>query len=64
VAERRGPASEAAVLYEETEASRVAREEAAAERRLTPSQVAPSGARPTKRDRRRLERATGSRRKR
>jgi ribosome-associated heat shock protein Hsp15 len=64
VAERRGPASEAALLYEETEASREAREQAAAERRLTASHAATSGARPTKRDRRRLERTTGSRRKR
>jgi ribosome-associated heat shock protein Hsp15 len=64
VAERRGPASEAALLYEETEASREARERAAAERRLSPPQPGASGARPTKRDRRLLERARGARRKR
>jgi ribosome-associated heat shock protein Hsp15 len=50
---RRGPASAAALLYEETPESRAAREE------LT---VAERGERPTKRDRRRLEQVTGRRR--
>jgi len=53
---RRGPASEARTLYEETEASRLGREAMLAERRLS---VEPSRAlhgRPTKRDRRVLER--------
>jgi ribosome-associated heat shock protein Hsp15 len=54
VAERRGPASEAALLYEETPESVAARERAAAERRLAPP---PPGPRPTKRDRRRLDAA-------
>jgi ribosome-associated heat shock protein Hsp15 len=52
---RRGPASEAALLYEETEESRAARERLAAERRLAGATGARGGARPTKRDRRRLE---------
>jgi ribosome-associated heat shock protein Hsp15 len=57
LAERRGPAREAARLSEETPESREARERAAAERRL--GEPAPErGPRPTKRDRRRLDRAT------
>lgn len=59
--ERRGPAREAALLYEETAESREARERAAAERRLAPPPAIPGGPRPTKRDRRRLERTRGSR---
>ena len=59
LAERRGPASEAALLYEETEESRAAREVLAEQRRLA-AQVRPDhGGRPTKRDRRRLNRARG-----
>jgi ribosome-associated heat shock protein Hsp15 len=54
--ERRGPAREAALLYEETAESRAARERAAAERRLAERPVANLGGRPTKRDRRRYER--------
>ena len=56
--ERRGPASEAALLYEETAASRAAREAYAAQRRLERPPVPEPGARPTKRDRRRYERAS------
>jgi len=62
-APRRVSAREAAQLYEETEASRLARERAAAERRLAAPKPVP-GARPTKRDRRRYEaerRARGAR---
>jgi ribosome-associated heat shock protein Hsp15 len=61
-AERRGPASEAALLYEETPESRGARERHAAERRAARDAGLgpPGGPRPTKRDRRRLERARGS----
>ena len=55
-AERRGPAKEAVLLYEETEASRTARERAADERRLRKEPVFDAGPRPTKRDRRRIER--------
>ena len=56
-AERRGPASVAALLYSETEESRSAREAAAAERRLAAAPDPVGGARPTKRDRRRYEAA-------
>ncbi len=56
LAERRGPASEAALLYEETPESIQAREDAAAQRRLN-AQITPNlGGRPTKRDRRRFDR--------
>ena len=58
---RRGPAAEAALLYEETEESREARERYKEERRAG-RQIAPEGGRPTKRDRRRLEAARGLRR--
>jgi ribosome-associated heat shock protein Hsp15 len=61
-AERRGPASEAQELYEETAESVAARERFAAERRLAAGPPAPSGPRPTKRDRRRLDRARRQRR--
>jgi ribosome-associated heat shock protein Hsp15 len=60
-AERRGPAAEAALLYEETPESRAEREHRAEERRLAQPPGADLGARPTKRDRRRLERARGGR---
>jgi ribosome-associated heat shock protein Hsp15 len=55
LSDRRGPATEAARLYEETEASRERRERQAAERRFAPPPGADLGARPTKRDRRRIE---------
>lgn len=55
VAEKRGPASVAAALYEETPESRAAREQHALERRLAKPPGADLGARPTKRDRRRIE---------
>ena len=60
VAPRRGPAAEAAKLYEETAASREARDRHAAERRLA-RQEGGEGGRPTKRDRRLLERLKGRR---
>jgi ribosome-associated heat shock protein Hsp15 len=63
LAQRRGPASEAALLYEETPESREARELHAAQRRLAQTAGADLGARPTKRDRRRYEQAPGSRRR-
>jgi ribosome-associated heat shock protein Hsp15 len=62
VAQRRGPASEAELLYEETAASRTARERQAAERRLAAPPGSDLGARPTKRDRRRLDATPGARR--
>jgi ribosome-associated heat shock protein Hsp15 len=54
-APRRVSAREAALLYDETEESRAARERAAAERRLAATPQPIGGARPTKRDRRRYE---------
>ena len=56
-AERRGPASEAARLYEETAESIAERERQAAERRLAWPSGGSDGGRPTKRDRRRFEAA-------
>jgi ribosome-associated heat shock protein Hsp15 len=61
-AERRGPATEAVKLYEETAESRDERERAAAERRLAGTPLTPGGARPTKRDRRRFDAASEQRR--
>jgi ribosome-associated heat shock protein Hsp15 len=55
VAERRGPASDALTLYTETPESRMAREQRAAERRLSRPVGADLGSRPTKQARRRLE---------
>jgi ribosome-associated heat shock protein Hsp15 len=60
IAPRRGPASEAVLLYEETEESRDARERHAQERRLA-RQDGGEGGRPTKRDRRRIEKVKGKR---
>jgi ribosome-associated heat shock protein Hsp15 len=62
VAERRGPAKEAVLLYEETPDSIAARELLAEQRRLTsPPPGSELGARPTKRDRRRLDATRGAR---
>jgi ribosome-associated heat shock protein Hsp15 len=62
VAERRGPAKEAVLLYEETPESLAARELLAEQRRLTsPPPGADLGMRPTKRDRRRLDATRGRR---
>ena len=55
IAPRRGPASEAALLYEESAESIAERERLAAERRLSAPPRFDSGGRPTKRDRRRLD---------
>jgi ribosome-associated heat shock protein Hsp15 len=59
VAVRRGPAVAAALLYEETPESIAAREAWAAEARLGRPPGADAGARPTKRDRRRIDAARG-----
>lgn len=59
LAERRGPAAEAARLYQETEESRQAREVLAAQRRLGQAAVVDLGGRPTKRDRRQYDRMSG-----
>jgi len=55
LAERRGPASVAAELYEETPESIAERERRREERRLAKPVGADLSARPTKRDRRRLD---------
>jgi ribosome-associated heat shock protein Hsp15 len=55
---RRGPASEAALLYDETAESRAGRERFAAERRAA-AQLDNGGGRPTKRDRRRFDAGRG-----
>ena len=55
IAQRRGPASEAVLLYAETPESVSARAQAAAEAKLAAPQTWAGGGRPTKRDRRRLE---------
>ncbi len=54
VSDRRGPAAQAALLYEETAESRERRERQAAERRFAPTPGAEFQGRPTKRDRRRI----------
>jgi ribosome-associated heat shock protein Hsp15 len=59
IAPRRGPASEAERLYQETAESVAARERAVADRRLGAPQAERGGGRPTKRDRRRLDRERG-----
>jgi ribosome-associated heat shock protein Hsp15 len=65
LADRRGPASVAATLYEETAESVANRERRAAERKLSKPIGADLSARPTKRDRRRLDALRrGSRRRR
>ena len=57
--ERRGPPAEAARLYDETPESRAQRERAAELRRMAPAPAPAAGGRPTKRDRRRLDRGRG-----
>jgi ribosome-associated heat shock protein Hsp15 len=58
-AERRLPAGEAQLLYTETEASRTERERRLAELRMTRPQGVDRNARPTKRERRQLDRLKG-----
>lgn len=59
LAERRGPAAVAADLYEETAASHAARERLALGFRLVRGDVYEGKGRPTKRDRRRVDRLRG-----
>lgn len=59
LSERRGPAPEARLLYEETEASRERREAALQRRRDHAEPAFGLQGRPTKRDRRALRRFTG-----
>ena len=56
LAEKRGPAAEARLLYEETAASSAAREAEQARRKFTREPAAEIHGRPTKRDRRQMER--------
>ena len=56
---QRRPASEAQHLYEETEASRALREQAAEQRRVARGDPVATAGRPTKRDRRQLRRLIG-----
>ena len=55
IADKRAPASVAATLFEETPESAAERQERALQRKLAAPLGADLGARPTKRDRRRLE---------
>jgi ribosome-associated heat shock protein Hsp15 len=55
VSDKRGPASAAAALYDETGESRLQREQGVLERRLSRPPGADLGARPTKQARRRLD---------
>jgi ribosome-associated heat shock protein Hsp15 len=65
LADKRGPASQAQALYEESEESRARRERQREQRRMAPPLGHDLHGRPSKRDRRRLEaqRAAGSRRR-
>jgi ribosome-associated heat shock protein Hsp15 len=58
-AERRLPATDAQLLYTETEKSREEREQRVAEMRMTRPQGVDRNARPTKRERRQLDRLKG-----
>lgn len=64
LARRRGPATEARLLYDEREEDRLEREQRAEERRLAQPTGFEGAGRPTKRDRRRYEAGPGARRKR
>lgn len=59
LSERRGPASEAARLYEETPASKAAREAMALQLKSLHAAFAPERGRPTKKDRRQINRLKG-----
>jgi ribosome-associated heat shock protein Hsp15 len=61
LSERRGPASVAPTLYEETPESRAARERTAAHLRLMAAAEPPEKGRPTKKDRRDMARFLGER---
>jgi ribosome-associated heat shock protein Hsp15 len=60
-AERRLPASDAQLLYAETEKSREEREQRVAEMKMTRPQGVDRNARPTKRERRQLDKVKGRR---
>lgn len=63
LAERRGSASQAAALYEETQESQERRERHALQRKAMPRFDFREGGRPTKKERRALERLRGYRKK-
>jgi ribosome-associated heat shock protein Hsp15 len=58
---RRGPAAQAAALYAETEASRAAREARSVQLKSLHALFGPEKGRPTKKDRREIERLKGRR---
>ncbi len=60
VALKRGPAAEAALLYEESDENRARREHMIAMRRTGPHPAHDTHGRPTKRDRRMIRRFTGA----
>lgn len=60
ISDKRGPAAEAQKLYEETEASRLAREAQREQSRMAAEPGAAIRGRPTKRDRRRIDRFGGA----
>jgi ribosome-associated heat shock protein Hsp15 len=59
LSDRRGPATQAAALYEEKESSRAAREALALQLKSLHSAFAPERGRPTKKDRREIRRFKG-----
>jgi ribosome-associated heat shock protein Hsp15 len=61
LSDRRGPATQAAALYQETEASRSAREALSIQLKSLHSLFGPEKGRPTKKDRREIERLKGRR---
>jgi len=61
LSDRRGPATQAAGLYQETEASRSAREARALQLKSLHSLFGPEKGRPTKKNRREIERLKGRR---
>jgi ribosome-associated heat shock protein Hsp15 len=61
LSDRRGPATQAAALYQETEASRSARDALAIQLKSLHSLFGPEKGRPTKKDRREIERLKGRR---
>lgn len=60
ISDKRGPAAEAQKLYEETEDSRLAREAQREQSRMAAEPGATIRGRPTKRDRRRIDRFGGA----